>query len=151
MLFSKRWGLHDRSAALPTRSSDLTEKIAGENRRTLSHEDTQGDLPLNEGRFGQTGRNLTFGSGRVTTSFGGRSVSFFTAGKLAPAVWDFFNSIDPTRTLPHRSDCCLYLPSGPFSHHHKFHPAERQKATFRDGRHSFARRAELGCRPSTGK
>jgi len=62
------------------------------------------------------------------------------------------SGFDPTRTLPHRSDCCLYLPSGPFSshhhhhhhhHHHKFHPDERQKATFCDGRHTFAWRAEL--------
>src|SRR6476659_10314356 len=33
-------------------------KIAGKNRRTLSHEDTRGDLPLREGSFRQTGRNL---------------------------------------------------------------------------------------------
>jgi hypothetical protein len=41
-----------------TEKIGLTEKIAGKNRRTLSHEDTRGDLPLTEGSFRQRGRNL---------------------------------------------------------------------------------------------
>jgi hypothetical protein len=46
----------------------LTEKIAGKNRRTLSHEDTRGDLPLTGGVFAKRVAIWIFGSGRVKGS-----------------------------------------------------------------------------------
>jgi hypothetical protein len=48
---------------------NLTDGQETKNRRTLSHEDTRGDLPLNEGNFRQTNVAIwMFGSGRVKGS-----------------------------------------------------------------------------------
>src|SRR4029077_7412301 len=59
---SLRWAIERNGANWPISTAftrlrrGLTKKIADKNWRTLSHEDTRGDLPLTEGSFRQTGR-----------------------------------------------------------------------------------------------